>query len=378
MANVLLIAALGLLLSCQAANPSPGPAAQPLATLTPRAHLPYVTGGGTGAAQPADLYVSPQGHDENDGRSPSTAFRTLQRATEVVQPGQTILVLPGTYHQFAQVYDLRAAEAPIVIRGAQAVFDGQRSLGSAFQCWECTNVVVENLTVQSYKWEGVGFFQSRRITIRDLHVQDTGFKIHRDTGDGGSGITVLESERVTVENNALERTGMRIALLHLSGYGLDLWGCRDCVVRGNTVRAVTGTGILVEESCSVVVESNTVEDGEMEMRDWWDGGLWLDGGHDVTVRDNVFQNNHGPGIQVSDEGALYPEGSYGFVLENNVSRDNEFGIYVWNYGACPPPEDGVRMSGNDVSGNRQEDMRCVEWECGEGEPCAPPPDDSPC
>lgn len=332
-------------------------------------------------ANAADWYVCPQGSDANNGRTPSSAFRTLGRALETVGPGQTILLLRGTYHEFAEAYNLGSTDAPIVIRGDvadQVLFDGQRTLGSAFQCWECVNVIVENLSIQNYRWEGLGFFLSQQITLRNLHIRDSGFAISPDLEEGGSGITVLESTGVTIENNALEGIGLRIIEQDISGNGITLYRCQGCQVRSNTLRSVIGTGILVEESCTVTVESNTVEDGEMEMDQWWDGGIWLDGGHDVVARGNTFRNNHGPGIQVSDEEAVYPDGSFGFVVENNVSQNNEFGIYLWNFGACPPPENAVRLSGNIVSGNVQQDLRCVEWECGVGQPCVDPSGDTPC
>lgn len=329
----------------------------------------------------ADWYVCPQGSDTHNGRTPSSAFHTLGHALEVVQPGQTILLLWGTYHEFAGAYDLGSTDATIVIRGDvadQVLFDGQRTRGSAFQCWECVNIIVENLTIQNYRWEGLGVFLSRQITLRNLHIRDSGFAIHPEIGDGASGITVLDSTGVTIENNTLDRIGFKIIEQDVSGNGIDVYRCQNCQVRGNMLRSVIGTGILVEESCTVTVESNTVEDGEMEMLDWWDGGIWLDGGHDVVVRDNTFRNNHGPGIQVSDSEAVYPNGSYGFVLENNISQNNEFGMYLWNFGVCPPPENAVRMSGNTVSGNVQQDFRCVEWECGVGQPCVEPSGDPPC
>lgn len=332
-------------------------------------------------ANAADWYVCPQGRDGNNGHTPPSAFRTLGRALEVVQPGQTILLLRGTYHEFAEAYNLGSTDAAIVIRGDvadQVLFDGQRILGSAFQCWECVNIVVENLSIQNYRWEGLGVFLSRQITLRNLHIRDSGFAVSPDLEEGGSGITVLDSTGVTIENNALEGIGLKIIEEEISGNGITLYRCQGCQVRGNTLRSVIGTGILVEESCTVMVESNTVEDGDMYMGEWWDGGIWLDGGHDVIVRNNAFRNNYGPGIQISDEEAVYPEGSFGFVVENNISQNNEFGMYLWNFGVCPPPENAVRMRGNTVSGNVQQDLRCVEWECGVGQPCVEPSGDPPC
>jgi len=46
---------------------------------------------------PGELYVAPDGLDSNPGTH-SAPLRTLARAAQVVQPGTTVNVLPGTYH----------------------------------------------------------------------------------------------------------------------------------------------------------------------------------------------------------------------------------------------------------------------------------------
>ena len=48
-------------------------------------------------AHAADLYVSATGSDTASGRTASAAFRTLRKAAETVQPGDTVLVGDGTY-----------------------------------------------------------------------------------------------------------------------------------------------------------------------------------------------------------------------------------------------------------------------------------------
>lgn len=54
--------------------------------------------------------------------------------------------------------------------------------------------------------------------------------------------------------------------------------------------------------------------------------------HDVTVRNNIFRDNIGPGIQISNE----DQQPYGYVLESNVSRGSLYGIYIFISGilAC--------------------------------------------
>lgn len=201
--------------------------------------------------------MCPQGSDANSGRTPASPFRTLGRALEVVGPGQTILLLQGTYHEFAEVYNLGSTDAPIVIRGDvadQALFDGQRIRGSAFQCWWCVNVFVENLSIQNYRWEGLGVFLSQQITLHNLYIRDSGFAVSPDLEEGGSGITVLESTGVTIENSTLEGIGLKIIEQDISGNGITLYRCQSCQARGNTLRSVIGAGILVA-SCLALAAS---------------------------------------------------------------------------------------------------------------------------
>lgn len=44
-------------------------------------------------------HVSPDGNDDHDGRTRETAFGTLQKAADVVEPGDKVLVTRGVYHQ---------------------------------------------------------------------------------------------------------------------------------------------------------------------------------------------------------------------------------------------------------------------------------------
>lgn len=64
-------------------------------------------------------YVSSQGSDTGDGRSPGTAFRTLGHAVEAARSGDTILLVPGAYDQDlpAQVSAARSAKITVSVLG---------------------------------------------------------------------------------------------------------------------------------------------------------------------------------------------------------------------------------------------------------------------
>jgi parallel beta-helix repeat protein len=49
------------------------------------------------ATSPVTYYVSGSGRDSNDGRSTSSAFRTIQKAADLTKPGDTVLIMNGLY-----------------------------------------------------------------------------------------------------------------------------------------------------------------------------------------------------------------------------------------------------------------------------------------
>ena len=42
-------------------------------------------------------------------------------------------------------------------------------------------------------------------------------------------------------------------------------------------------------------------DLDVSADEWWDAGIWVDGGADVPLVRNTIQDNLGPGIEISDE-----------------------------------------------------------------------------
>ncbi len=73
-------------------------------------------------------YVDPDGDNENSGTSPLSAFRSIQHALQLAQPGDTIHLRPGHYYQ--DVYTVRDGKPgqPISIVGAtNAVVHGLSS-----------------------------------------------------------------------------------------------------------------------------------------------------------------------------------------------------------------------------------------------------------
>src|SRR5574338_110316 len=71
-------------------------------------------------------YVSTTGQDTNPGTAESP-FKTFAKAVSVLAAGDTLHVLPGTYHETLKLTVPGTADGPINIIGNRAILDLQES-----------------------------------------------------------------------------------------------------------------------------------------------------------------------------------------------------------------------------------------------------------
>ena len=116
------------------------------------------------------IYVSPTGDDDNDGKTPETAKATLQKAYEVTNAGETIIVANGEYESSSITFDkpgvtVKAAkDAKPVINATSNMyiyatttfvgltFDGLGSAEHGFAVKENTakNLILQDCEVRNY------------------------------------------------------------------------------------------------------------------------------------------------------------------------------------------------------------------------------------
>lgn len=309
-------------------------------------------------------YVSTTGNDEASGIDEENSFGSVARALREVRPGGTVRILPGTYNEGLGLLNLGNVASAITITGHEGrpVFDGQNDRTIALFCENCTNIVFQNLEVKRYTDIGIGATLSDGIVFRDLVVENNGHAVQLiDWELEGYGIHVDESANILIANNDVSENGPQPQVFpdRLMGTGINTYRITDSVIRNNLSHGNIGGGILVEDSEDVLVENNEIyaNDCDATSDGWWDGGIWLDGGQNVTIRNNVFRDNLGPGIEISDEDSQSP---VGYILENNISIRNYYGIFIWNFGTSDwPPEEVLRRSGNQFTDNTRQDVWIV-------------------
>ena len=301
------------------------------------------------------VFVAPDGDEVARGTA-EAPVRSLERALEILLPGGTVVLADGIHRSGHHLTGITG----VTITGMPgSILDGGGVEPLGIYCEGCKDVIIENLEIRGFTDIGVGASNSTGVTFRGLHVHGNGNTVQLvDWELEGYGIHVDFSSTVTIEFNDVHNNGPDppVPPDRILGTGIDTFGNTDVAIRGNSSHENHGGGILVEDSFRVVVEDNEVfgNDLDASIDGWWDGGMWLDGGGDIIVRGNVFRNNKGPGIEISDEDGQSPTG---YVLTDNASTGNYYGIFIWNFGTdeFPPPEI-LTLDGNDFTGNDRLDI----------------------
>ena len=141
---------------------------------------------------------------------------------------------------------------------------------------------------------------------------------------GGAGISLngpgtdLLIERNVVTDN--------VPANNVSGSGIGAVADLDrLTIRDNVADRNNGNGILIEDCVNTLVEGNVVRDNVGDFTTWGTAGVWLDGGHDVTIRGNWLEGNVRAGIEISDE---TPSDPYGYDVHDNVLVANRYGLWL--------------------------------------------------
>lgn len=227
------------------------------------AREPSVASLGSAAVRPAGptglatrYYVSPDGSDRNPGTSVSP-FGTIQRAADVVRPGDTVIVRPGLYSGGERIVSLErggALEAWITFRSERewgAILDGRN--GESLEAW--------------YFGPSVGYVRVEGFEIRDLQAH--GFDTY---GGGVHDLMIVRNHVHHIGRNCTDTSNGR------TGASLGA-GTRRVIFDGNVWHDI-GRLAPGERGCSPRTEYYQNHDH----------GIYIADADEITIRNNVFYN----------------------------------------------------------------------------------------
>ena len=263
------------------------------------------------------------------GASAQGSVTDLQALIDDADPGDVITLTEGTYSGGVVI------EKPLTIIGdGWPVVDGGGE-GIVFEVL-APDVTIEHLIIrgsgdQLHKEDaGISTELSHRIRIADNRFEDVLF-----------GIFIRNTDGAEVVDNVI---GAKDLFVARRGDGIRLWETSDALVEGNDVRK--GRDAIFWFTDDITVRDNHVSGGRYGLHFMYSDhavvegnvsegnsvGAFLMYSTDLTVRNNVFRENSGPGgygVGLKDMDGLEAVGNrfvanrVGVYLDNSPSRVEE-------------------------------------------------------
>ena len=201
----------------------------------------------------------------NDGES-------IMAAVKAANPGDTIQVMPGTYHETVYVDKENISIVGVIKEGARATMDGKGVLNDAV-LYSGNNFLIENMKITGYKGNGIMGQAGNNFIIRNNLIVDTGvYGIFPQLGKNG-----------IVDHNII--SGIEDAAIYV--------GMSDNIQVSYNDVFESVAGIEIENSRHAIVESNYVHNNTGGILAFVTPGLPIKTTYDVIIRNNfVVDNNH--------------------------------------------------------------------------------------
>ena len=269
--------------------------------------LLLVLAGPAGTAVAADYWVKNGGNDAAPGLSPATAWATLGHAAAVVNPGDTVHVLDGSY----QGFDLRrsgTAGNPITFLAqspSTLITADNPDTPDGINVEDAAHIVLDGFTVNDRTRAGVRVAVSQFVTVRNCH-----------TGNNGRwGIFSGFADDFTIENNEAHHSQAEHGI-YVSNT------CVNPIVRDNLVHDNHGNGIHmngdVSQGGAGIITNALIERNVIYGNGVGGGsGINLDGVQQSVIRNNLLHDNHASGISLYRIDAAAGS-SHDLVINNTI------------------------------------------------------------
>lgn len=266
------------------------------------------TDNGDDEEPPTEFYVSVNGNDSNDG-SQAHPWRTIQHGLDVLEPGHTLTIMPGTYEEALHMTRSGTSTKKIYIKGQSyttTLIDGSDVQQDLFYIEEANYIEVSELTFTNAPRAAVRLSHSDHILVRNCIVANNGkWGIFTDFSDHTtlSNLDVYgsEEEHGIYISNSSDDVVIRNSLIH-HNYA--------CGIQINADPSMGGDGI----SYDCLIENNLIyENG-------WGGGaaINLASVRDTTIQNNIVALNYAGGIAAWDDGQGWQWGSKDLIIIHNT------------------------------------------------------------
>ncbi len=255
--------------------------------------------------------VAGETHVVNDGDK-------IMDAVKKAKPGDTIQIMPGTYHETVYIDKDDIRITGVIKEGKYATLDGQRKLNDAI-LYSGNNIVIENMRITKYKGNGIMGQAGNNFEIRNNIIVDTGvYGIFPQLGQNG----IVEYNVISGIEDAAIYVGMsdNIHVAHNDVFdsvaGIEIENSRHAIVENNYVHNNTGgilafitPGLPIKTTFDVIIRNNFIDNnnhknfaapGSTVAGIPAGTGILIMAADDVIVEDNIISNNKTAGILITD------------------------------------------------------------------------------
>jgi hypothetical protein len=270
-------------------------------------------------ARATDYWVKNGGSDGASGLSTAAAWATLNHAAGLVNPGDTVHALDGSY----QGFDLRrsgTAANPITFRAegsSTQITADNGTTPDGINVENAAYVVIDGFVVNNRTRAGIRVAVSQFVTVQNCH---TGFNCTW-------GIFSGFADDFTIENNETHHSQTQHGI-YVSNT------CTRPIVRGNDVHDNYANGIHMNGDQSEggvgMISNALVEDNVIHGNGVGGGsGINMDGVKNSVIQNNLLYDNHASGISLYRIDAA--AGSSGNLVVNNtivVASDGRWAVNI--------------------------------------------------
>lgn len=243
---------------------------------------------------------------------------SIMEAVKAASSGDTIQVMPGTYHETVYIDKDDIRLIGVIKEGQRATMDGEGILNDAI-LYSGNNIVVENMLITKYKGNGIMGQAGNNFEIRNNIIVDTGvYGIFPQLGKNG----IVEHNVVSGIEDAAIYIGMsdNIHVAHNDVFdsvaGIEIENSRHAIVENNMVHNNTGgilafitPGLPIKTTFDVIIRNNFIVDnntanfaapGSTVSGIPAGTGILVMAADEVIIEDNIITGNKTAGIIITD------------------------------------------------------------------------------
>lgn len=268
------------------------------------------------------FYVSGTGDDRNTGRNKSAAFRTLQKAADLAQAGDTVYVMDGVYtNKYANILNIANKQgtinAPIIFAaypGHKPVLKAQKNNWNAISITGSSYILIEGLTLLGARDEiTLEYALLEKSNTRNPATSGNGINItyvfgtpnkrshhivinnNTVTNFPGGGISAIEADYITITNNVVSGNAWYSPFGCQGISCLQLWNSDTKTQEYKVV--IEGNKCFYNKQLVPWISVGEITEGHGIMLDtsYLDGVAYLG---KALISNNLSYKNGGAGIQI--------------------------------------------------------------------------------